>query len=908
VLLHRDVELAAIDQALTVLRAGGPAAVVIEGGRGSGKSALLQAALARSQVVALRARCHGAERGFELGVVSQLFDRLPAAELQASAAMGAVAMGTVHHPEHDLLHGFYRVIATIAKTGPVILAIDDIHRADPLSTRWCSYLARRLDNLPVALMLTVDSGDHSADDLIAELGSLTHGRVIRVRPLCQECTGKLLAEMLGAGVDSALAQRCHQLVRGNPQILSALATRLSAAPAHDAPAALAAAAETLADTVLDWLRHDDPVRAQLVEQFAVCRTGTLNTAAMLMGEGEDSAAMARSALRRIGLVDAEPPDRFAHPAMRDAILDRLTPPARARLQIRTASMLSRVGAPAALTAEHMMSVGAISEPWAQPLLRQAAREVAAGGDWSGAARFLSRALLEHGGRAERLTVTAELGAVEFQRDIGACIHRLTVAASLAADDPDLVTALAAFAEPVLTVESGRAAAVFCQSASILAGRAGTDREAVLRLAAQALLSGRTAGAADAIRRLPDKPSDSAARQLLSALALSAGGRGRSRRRCVTLAHRALDADPARGMDRISSTAVCAALALAWAGYLGAAADACAQGIDTAREHASQPGEALGLLVRAEIGYRCGNLAAALADTLAALRLCEAVEATGLRTAAWASLVRVRFARGDSDLAPAQVSHLDPTDSGHPFIVGIALEARGLIAAAHGNQPAALRLYLECGRQLIAGGLANPACSAWRSRAVVTLVGLGRIWEARTLADSEVEMARTWAAPATIGRALTAAASTYDSPARLGLLSEAVQMLEGTGCVLDLARALIGLGTAAGDCGDDGTARAVLTRGLDLAAGCGHARLSETARRALAAAGARPRSQPGSAVLTAGELRVAELVIRGQSNQRVAVALSISKRTVDTHLGRIYRKLGINGRVGLRQALGGPDGS
>ena len=31
-----------------------------------------------------------------------------------------------------------------------------------------------------------------------------------------------------------------------------------------------------------------------------------------------------------------------------------------------------------------MSVGAISEPWAQPLLRQAARKVAADGDWSGA--------------------------------------------------------------------------------------------------------------------------------------------------------------------------------------------------------------------------------------------------------------------------------------------------------------------------------------------------------------------------------------------------------------------------------------------------------------------------------------------------------------------------------------------
>jgi len=907
-LLHRDSEAAEIDQALDTLQAGRPTALVIQGARGSGKSALLQAALARSQAVVLRARCHGAERGFALGAVSQLFDRLPKADLEAGAASGAVPMGTVHHPMHDLLHGFYRVVRTIARAGPVILAIDDVHRADPLSATWCSYVARRLDDLPVALIVTADSGDRSADDLIAELGALAHGQVITIRPLCRDCTGKLMAEVLGVPVDAALAQRCHQLARGNPQILSALASRLAAAPATvlgDVPATLAAAAEVLAHTVLGWLRHDDPVKANLVEQFAVCGTGTLNTAAMLIGEGEDSAAAARVTLRRIGLVDLEPPDRFAHPAMREVILDRLTPPDRARLHVRTASLLSRVGAPAALSAEHMMSVGAISEPWAQPLLRQAAREVAASGDWDGAARFLSRALLEQDGRTERLMVTAELGAVEFHRDVGSCVRRLTTAAGLAVGDPELVTVLSAFAEPVLTVESGQAAAIFCQSASVLAGRAGADRQAVLRLAAQALLSGQTAAAADALRRMRGGPGDSAARQLLSALALSVGGQGRNRRRCAMLAHRAFDADPARGMDRTSSTAVCAGLALAWAGYLGAASDACSQGIDTARGQASQTGEALGLLVRAEIAYRCGSIDAALADTLQALRLCDAVDAAALSTIAWSSLVRLRCARGEAHLVPAKVAQLDLTAAGHPLIVGIALEARGLIAAANGSHSQALRLYLECGRQLIAGGLVNPACSAWRSRAVVTLVRLGRTWEARTLADSEVEMARIWAAPATIGRALTAASSAHDGQARLDLLNEAVQVLDGTDCVLDFARALIRLGTAMRDSGDNRAARDALTRGLNLATGCGDAQMSEAARQALITAGARTGEHQGSAILTAGERRVAELVIRGQSNQRVATTLSISKRTVDTHLGRIYRKLGIDGRAELREAIGNP---
>ncbi len=134
------------------------------------------------------------------------------------------------------------------------------------------------------------------------------------------------------------------------------------------------------------------------------------------------------------------------------------------------------------------------------------------------------------------------------------------------------------------------------------------------------------------------------------------------------------------------------------------------------------------------------------------------------------------------------------------------------------------------------------------------------------------------------------------------------MLDGTDCQLDLARALIKLGTAMHDCGEDRAAQDALSRGLEIAVACGSAILSEAARKALLTAGARLQEHRGQAILTAGERRVAELVIRGQSNQRVAVSLSISKRTVDTHLGRIYRKLGINGRVGLREVLGEPDAS
>jgi DNA-binding CsgD family transcriptional regulator len=137
-----------------------------------------------------------------------------------------------------------------------------------------------------------------------------------------------------------------------------------------------------------------------------------------------------------------------------------------------------------------------------------------------------------------------------------------------------------------------------------------------------------------------------------------------------------------------------------------------------------------------------------------------------------------------------------------------------------------------------------------------------------------------------------------------LLSEAVTVLAGSGCRLHLARALIRLGAELGAAGPDRTGRDLLDRGLALARDCGALTLAATANRALLAAGTPAPGRPTSAALTASERRVAELVISGMSNQAVATTLFLSKRTVDTHLGRIYRKLGIASRTRLKEALVG----
>jgi DNA-binding CsgD family transcriptional regulator len=916
-LLHRRSALAVADECRARLESGRPVTVIIEGDRGSGKSALLGALTARCGAgVVLRARCHGEERGFSLGVAGQLIDRLSGDDAGTQAAMVS-GTGTTEFSERDeyrLFHQLYRVIRAATAQGPVVLAIDDVHLADPLSARWCSYVARRLDDAPAAVLVTAgrvgaaECEPHlEATGLVADLGALAHCRVLQTGPLCEACARTLLARCLGRPVEPEFARLCHVMARGSPQILGDVAARLAGADDAGPATAFELTARALASASVRWLRQDDPVKARVAEQFAVCGSGSLETAAMLAGRGEDVAGAARVTLRRIGLLEAGPPDRFAHPAMGEVIASLVPPLERAAMHAHAARMLAQLGDSAESAAEYAMLAGTIGEPWARRLLGQAAREAAAAGDWPRGARYLARALLEPGAPRQTLAITAELAALHLHHDVGASLRRAAVAADLAADDPESAAALAEFAHITLVAEDGHTAAAFCRAAAELAAATEPERDALLRLAASALLSGHVlppelaAGVVRATRVLGRRPTDVAARQMLSALALSTAARGGCRSRCRALALRAAAGSPLRSTDPVPSILACAALALIWVGELDAASDTCAQAIEAAHHMASRTAEAIALLVRSEIAFQRGNLTAALNDAHAALQLFEGVGAMGLRAAAAAALTRVRLLRGEPGAFPAHAAF--PRGFGHPFILAWQQEARGMTAAAQANQALALRLYLECGRHLMAAGIVNPACSAWRSRAVAALARLDRRWEARTLADGEIILARAWGAPGPLGRALVAGAAAYDGPARRELLSEAVAVLEGSSCQVELARALIRLGSEmhADVTEPSRAAREILERGLDLAMDCGAMALVATAHRMRA--GDRGRGHDEATPLTAAERRVAELVAAGLSNQAVADKLVLSKRTIDTHLGRIYRKLGITGRARLREAIG-----
>ena len=63
--------------------------------------------------------------------------------------------------------------------------------------------------------------------------------------------------------------------------------------------------------------------------------------------------------------------------------------------------------------------------------------------------------------------------------------------------------------------------------------------------------------------------------------------------------------------------------------------------------------------------------------------------------------------------------------------------------------------------------------------------------------------------------------------------------------------------------------------------------------------------PALAALTASERRVAQMAAKDLSNKEIAQALFVTVKTVEQHLGRVYRKLDIGSRKQLGAALVAP---
>jgi DNA-binding CsgD family transcriptional regulator len=923
-LLERHAELDALRRAISAAGDGQGAVAVVLGEPGLGKTRLLEATQGLAEGAGLRvrvARSAELESSFSFGVVRQLFEPLLAelgdVEREASFAGAAgLARALFEHPEREAsplaedpagfaaLHGLYWLVANLTDRGPMALLVDDAHWADPASLRFVEYLARRVSGLALALVVAARSGEPTpTEEMLLALERSAGASILQPRPLSSRAVTRRVRERLGTEPDEMFASACTDATGGNPLFLEELLRELDAGDVEPTADALGLVGEVGPDAVarltLTRLEAIGPEAGELARVVAVLGDGAEPAlAASAAAITEDAARAAADRLAAAGMLAPERRLRFAHPIVRAAIYQRLPPGERAARHAAAAAQLARAGAPAERTAAHLLLTGPARDPERVSVLADAARIALARGAPESAAGYLRRALEEPPAGSERHGLLLELGRVEHDlHEYGAAEEHLSEA--LGSSDISIRAEAARWLARTL-MSSGRpdeALAHFDDEIEALVGRA---PELALGLETELLLaavwsprqhSKQSAWLERFERRAAGLPRFEAVggfhralrRMLEGAPAAEVGDRTEA-----ALAAGAIDPlDPSFGWamrclahsEREEAGLALVEPALARArelGHLSQVQLLCAQRAQFLYAH----GRVAEALAEAEVGLNAGEGFHPALPLLHAVRI-DALRERGELDEAEAGLVRARLAGEVGDRPP----------------FGWLLASRCRLRLAQGRLEEARADFLRgevLHEQLGASQVVHPD---WRAYGAIALARLGQHAEAEEVAARQLERARAFGAPRALGTALRAAAAVARGDAGLAHLEEAIDVLEGTSARLVLAQALADYGTLLRELGRRRETRDPLRRAITLADGCGAPALAEHARAELTAGGGRPPpvETEGVAALTPAERRVATLAARGPTNREIAQTLFVTEKTVEIHLSRAYRKLGIRSR-------------
>jgi DNA-binding CsgD family transcriptional regulator len=935
-LLERERELRELSDAVRASQEGHGRIVVVEAAAGLGKTSLLRAAAriaGDAGFTCLRARASELEHDFAYGCVRQLLEpalaRVTGAErdrlFQGAAALAdpLFAPAGATHPlsagdgSFSMLHGLYWLLVNLADERPVALSVDDLHWCDPESLRFLNYLAPRLDGLPLVVLASTRTGE-SAGTEVARLAAGPETTVLRPQPLSIEAAEVLCEDALGPGIGRDFAAACSEATGGNPFFLEALLRAVReqglSADAGEAVRVRRIGPAAVAQAVLLRLSGGPASAGALVRAAAVLGDGaSLAEVAELARLGDDEAARAADRLVALEILAAGERLEFAHPVVREAVYADIGPRERAQAHARAAGILAEHGASEERIAAQITEAEPIGDPARVQLLRGVAADALARGAPASAAASLRRALLEPPPAASLAEVLVELGSVEYSLASPEAVDHLSSAVELTGDPVLLAAAVRGLALALTMAGDSDRAVEAIEPVIEVVERADRERalllEAELAAHAQEASLERRAPAAQRLERYAQlRGATPAERLVLASLAFERARASESSAEAAAHLEQALDGGRLLGEQDVDVTGpfyllLVGLLATDALDVAGACVD---QTLADARARASIPAQAFGTEFRGWVSLRRGDVARAETDARTALELLTAHDIHLGRAYALGLLIEALIEEGEVEAAEVA---LRTSGLGDDIPPGMAfndlLEARGLLRVAQGRTRPGVDDLVEFGRRDALWGGANPLASRWRSRAALGLAALGNVDEARRMAVDDLERARRWGAASGIGIALRASALVEGGPALVDRLREAVDELARSPAQLEQARALTDLGAALRRAKRRSEARGPLNEALVLARRCGGHALAERATTELRAAGGWSSAPERSGVqqLTASERRVAELAAEGHSNPEIAQALFVTRKTVETHLGHVYRKLDISSRGELSRALG-----
>ncbi len=897
--------MAAIALVLERARAGEGQALFVIGEAGLGKTSVLERAreLAGGFAVGI-GRGQAVEATLHFGIVSEALRGLGAGtplDVPRSAAPAGLDARAAY---------FYATLRHLElRKKPALILLDDLHWADPDSLALVSFLSHRLASVPVAVVATLRPWPRAALDLGRHLAQQGQAQLEQLMPLSPPAATALLTEQMGVELSAETIDRAWAASGGNPLFLEEIARHLRDGRSLEELDERGTEATILLSRIAG--PGADLRYAHAASVFGIEFRPVL--AARVAGLSEAEATEALGVLVDTGLVRPGQAGwaQFTHPLFRQALYEDMAPPVRERWHAAAFRQLVAHGVEPGEAAEHAVS-----------------------GQLRGDVEAI--AVLQRAGRAAMAD-----GAVATAR------HRLQSAVTLAGDSPS-PQLLIGLAETLLsTGEPAKAVDIYSR---ILDGSAGDALADVHRMLGRALFVSGDAGAAEAqfsaateLGLDGDDPTPGIEALLDQATACWIAGRIA---RAVDCATRARQLAQGAGPDvrrRAESTWALVMFLSGSAEGLPAAAAAAAEAelnplletvdptwgwgplgnymfisefaenydeagrvLDVAYRAAEQLGApmAIGLLdsLRTNTLIRRGHLTEALAHAEHALRMVDLVPS--LAGYAWIANAATVLEMGRMDEAAAWCDRLEKLPQSMIQRLWIQ-RMRGIIAGRRGQQQQASDLFLVAESIANEAGLNEPCVVPWSRDAITAHVACGRLDDgARVvmwLETRSAELPCRWPrATALFGRAQLAEKSGKNEIAA-ELYRDALEVYTQIHQPLSEVRTMIYFGRFLRQVGKSVEARPYLTRAADVATQAGAAWLAQQAMDELHAAGGRQRRHASPDDLTPQELRVAKLAIEGLKVRQIAEHLSVSPRTVETHLQKVYQKLNVSSQIELIKA-------
>lgn len=907
----RAGELEALSE-IAATSAVGPAAAVVVGEPGSGKSRLLAEARTRT---ALRHSFavvgYEPERQVPLAAAAGLLRALSEAP-QHGSHLEALLFGAHEATPLEPVRVFEAAHRALRALEPALLVVDDLQWVDELSLALCHYLicaARESGQRLVIFAATRPggSGVSLADALPPERVSW-----IELAPLSRE-EGIELVLGLDAGLDRALAGGLWEKAQGSPFWLEALARA-------------GGIAAGLRQVLTAQLRGAGADAATLLALLAVAGRPVSVTDAAALAEWPlpRLEAALRALLDRGLVVEAGGTARLTHDLIREAAVADLPDEIRRRIHHRLAEQLE-------------LDAGSDLR-----LLRQALEHRRAGGGMPTLDLALRLARSPHrkllGPEGLRLLA----GIADEADPLGADSLALQEeVASLATELAEHEEALARW-----SLVADRAEAPLHRASALLAASKAAYALARAEDARELLARSREIGAADDVLELEQGTHDGEirlwleqrategpvlAREAVAAanrLAARAGGvsalGARARRAyldALQLEYEVAvqEADPetmlrnaearevaARGFDLASylDASLGRCTALRWAGRVREAARRSRSAWTEANRHvfprlAVDAGEALagslhvvGELAEAERIVRETSELAARAGDVPRARHRVARVACNIaleRGQPWAALERLERETAEEPNEHQRIAF-------HGDVAVWTARLKGPASAA------TVREQVAAGRA-DAEKVGCPRCEA--ELLLLSAEALARVGEreqARRLLGAWDGRGGHANELAGLVRLRAGALTEEDAGARAAQLEAVLAAAEGSPFRLEELWARLDLGLALADAGND-RAAGELKRAAAVAEELGAGTVEKLAERGLRSLGVRTwRRASAGAPLTKREQEVARLVAGGATNREIAQVLFLSPKTVERHVSNVFKKVGVRNRAELASRL------